>query len=112
MPVECLGRDAQWGMERAFKGLLAAGVNDTIKFCRDAAVMWRHMESTLPITDRRGAKAAKALLEATRGPEWHGCTLTRFTEAYRRGDIVPDPTEQEREALRPLLGADSQRSDR
>ena len=34
--VECLGRDAQWGLERAFKGLLAAG-NDPVRFRRDAA---------------------------------------------------------------------------
>ena len=32
--VECLGRNAQWGLERAFKGLLAAD-NDPIRFRRD-----------------------------------------------------------------------------
>ena len=61
--------------------------------------MWRHFEDTKPLTDRNGAFAIEALLEATKGPDGHGCTLTKFTEAFRRGDIVPDATEQEREAI-------------
>ena len=36
--VKCLGKDAQWGLERAFKGLLAAD-NDPIWFRRDAAFL-------------------------------------------------------------------------
>ena len=39
------------------------------------------------------------LLNASRGPDGHGCTLTRLTEAWRRGDIVPDPAEQEQQAI-------------
>ena len=61
--------------------------------------MWRHFEHTKPVTGRSGAQAIEVLLGSTRGPDGHGCTLTRFTEAFRRGDIVPDPTEQEREAI-------------
>ena len=53
--------------------------------------MWRHMESTCPITDRKGALSMEALLAATAGPDGQGCSLTRLTEAWPRGDIVPDP---------------------
>lgn len=28
-----------------------------------------------------------------------GCSLTRLTEAFRRGDTVPDPTGPERQAI-------------
>ena len=90
--------EAQTALERAFKGLLTAG-NDCARFRRDAARMWRHMEGTSPIADRSGAESMEALLAATAGPDGEGCTLTRFTEAFRRGDVVPDPLEQEREAL-------------
>ena len=41
----------------------------------------------------------EALLAATAGTDGQGCSLTRLTEARRRGNFVPDPTEQEREAL-------------
>ena len=90
--------EGQTALERAVKGLLTA-TNEEARFRRDAALMWRHIEGTVPITDRDGALAMENLLAATRGPYEHGCTLTRFTEAFRRGDIVPDPTTQEREAL-------------
>ena len=46
----------QTALERAFKGLLAAG-NDGTRFRRDAAVMWRHIEDTGPIADQQGAEA-------------------------------------------------------
>ena len=70
--------------------------------------MWRHIKDTGPITDQKGAEAVENLLAATMGPEG-GCSLTRFTEAWRRGSIVPDPTEAERQALThhlaPAVGA-------
>ena len=87
--------EAQQALERAFKGLLTA-TNDGARFRRDAALMWRHTESTRPVADRNGAKAMEDLLSATAEPDGQGCTLTRFSEAYRRGDIVPDPTDAER----------------
>ena len=90
--------EAQTALERSFKGLLAAG-NDGIRFRRDAALMWRHIESTAPIMDRNGAQSMEALLAATEEEDRTRCTLTQFTEAFRRGDIVPDPTAQEQEAL-------------
>ena len=100
--------DAQTALERAFKGLLAAG-NDPVRFRRDAAVMWRHVENTGPIADQKGAEAVENLLAATMDPDGTGCSLTRFTEAWRRGNIVPDPTETERQAmtlhLAPAVGA-------
>ena len=106
--VECLGRDAQWGLERAFKGLLAAG-NDPMKFRRDAAFLWRHVESVRPIADREGARAMENLLAATTEPDGIGCCLTAFSEAYRRGTPYPDMSEGELEAvkrwIRPAIDA-------
>ena len=100
--------DAQTALERAFKGLLAAG-NDGTKFYRDAAVMWRHIKDTGPVADEKGAEAVENLLAATKDPDGSGCSLTRFAEAWRRGGIVPDPTEAERQAmtlhLAPTIGA-------
>ena len=75
----------QTALERAFKGLLAAG-NDGTRFRRDAAVMWRHVKDTGPITDQEGAEAVENLLAATKGADGTGCSLTRFTEAWRRGN--------------------------
>ena len=97
--VECLGRDAQWGLERSFKGLLAAG-NDPIRFRRDAAFLWRHVESVRPIADREGARAMENLLSATTGPDGLGCRLTGFSEAYRKGTPYPDMSEGELEAVK------------
>ena len=76
---EYLGLEAQWGLERSFKGLLAAS-NDTVRFRRDAALMWRHVESVRPIADRDGAQAMENLLAATTGPGGLGCSLAAFTE--------------------------------
>ena len=53
---ELLGRKAQWGLERSFKGLLAAR-NAPIRFKRDSALLWRHVERVRPIADREGAEA-------------------------------------------------------
>ena len=90
--------EGQTALEHAFKGLLAAG-NDVTRFRRDTALMWRHMENTRPITDRNGAQSMEALLATSKEEDGTRCALTRFTEAFRRGDIVPDPTEQERQSL-------------
>ena len=106
--VECLGRDAQWGLERSFKGLLAAG-NDPIRFRRDAAFLWRHVESVRPIADREGAQAMENLLADTTGPDGRGCSLTGFSEAYRRDVPYPDMSDGELEAvkrwIRPAIDA-------
>ena len=98
----------QTALERAFKGLLAAG-NDGTKFRRDAALMWRHIKGTGPIMDQQGAEAMENLLAATVRRDGSGCSLTRFTEARRRGNFAPDPTEAEWQAmtlhLAPAVGA-------
>ena len=90
--------DAQWALERAFKGLLTAG-NDDARFRRDAALMWRHFESTRPVADRRGAGAVAYLLSATAEPDGQGCSLTAFSEAFRRGDLMPELSGPEWEAV-------------
>ena len=90
--------EGQTALERAFKELLTAG-NDGARFRMDASIMWRHTENIRPIADRKGAKAMEHLLAATTEPDGQGCSLTRFTEACRRGDIIPDPTEPERQAI-------------
>lgn len=61
----------QWALERAFKGLLTAG-NDGARFRRDAAQMWRHFESSDPVSDLNGARAMEELLRGTAGPDGRG----------------------------------------
>ena len=97
-----LGFYTQQALERAFKGLLTAS-NDDIRFRRDAAVMWRHVESTRPITDRDGANAMEELLKATTGPDGCRCRLIDISEAHRRGDIEPDLSDSELEAVKRYL---------
>ena len=93
------GLQAQWGLERSFKGLLAAD-NDPVRFRRDAALMWRHIESTKPIADREGAEAMEHLLAATTGPNGLGCSLAALTEAHLRGEPAPELSEREWDAVK------------
>ena len=72
--TECLGRNTQWGLERSFKALLAAG-NYAIRFRRDAAFLWRHAESVRPIRDRDGAQAIENLLAGTATPRGKDAAL-------------------------------------
>ena len=99
---EYMGTEAQWGLERSFKGLLAAD-NDTVRFRRDAALMWQRVESVRPIADRKGAQAMEDLLAATTGPDGLGCSLTAFSEAFRRHEQMPELSEPEWEAVRRCL---------
>ena len=92
-------QQGQWALGRAFKGLLTAG-NDEARFRKDAALMWRHFESTRPLSDRNGAKAMEELLRGTAGPDGQGCRLTEFSEAFRRGGVMPTLTGPEQEAVR------------
>ena len=89
---------AQWALERAFKGLLTAG-NDNARFRRDATPMWRHTDSIRPVADRTGARAMEELLTATAEPDGQGCRLTAFSEAYRRDERMPKLSEPEQEAV-------------
>ena len=106
--VDFLGREAQWGLERSFKALLAAG-NDPVRFRRDAAFLWRHVGSASPIGDREGAQAMENLLAATPTPDGLGCSLTAFSEAYRRDTEYPDLSDEElggvKRWIRPAIGA-------
>ena len=61
--------------------------------------MWQHLKRTCPIADRDAAGTMEALLTATTAPDGQRCSLTRLTGAWRKGRIVPDPTEQELKAL-------------
>ena len=97
-----LGYEAQLALERAFKGLLTAG-NDDIRFRRDAAMMWRHVEGARPIADRDGAKAMEDLLRATADSDGRRCRLTELSEAHRRGDIEPDLSDSDLEAVKRYL---------
>ena len=97
--VECLGREAQWGLERSFKGLLAAG-NDPVRFRRDAVFLWRHVERVRPIRDREGVQAMENLLAATATPDGSGCSLTAFSEAYRRNAPYPEISDGEMAAIK------------
>ena len=99
---EYQGLQAQWGLERSFKGLLAAD-NDTVRFRRDAALMWRHIESTRPIADREGAQAMEDLLAATTSTDGLGCSLAALTEAHLRGEPSPELSEREWESVRRCL---------
>ena len=97
-----MGTEAQWGLERSFKGLLAAD-NDPIRFRRDAAFLGRHAESTRPITDREGTEAMENLLAATTGADGLGCSLTGFSLAFRRDEPPPETSEPECDAMRHCL---------
>ena len=99
---EFLGTEAQWGLERSFKGLLAS-CNDGIRFKRDAAFLWRHVESTHPIADRDAAESMEHLLAATTGADGLGCSLTGFSLAFRRDEPPPEFSEPEWEAVRRCL---------
>ena len=61
--------------------------------------MWRHVEGTRPIADRDGAKAMEELLKATTEPDGRRCGLTELSEAFRRGEIIPDLSDSELEAV-------------
>ena len=89
---------AQQALERAFKGLLTAG-NDDARFRRDAALMWWYMEGARPVTDRPGAREMEELLSGTAEPDGQGCRLTAFSEAFRRGDLMPELSGPEQEAV-------------
>ena len=61
--------------------------------------MWRYIESNRPVADRNSARGMEDLLSATTGPDGRGCRLTALSEAHRRGDIMPELSEPEYEAV-------------
>ena len=92
----------QRALERAFKGLLTSD-NDPSRFRRDAARMWRYTERVRPVTDRKGAGTMEELLRATAGADGQRCHLTEFSEAFRRGDVMPEFSGPEQAAVRQHL---------
>ena len=83
----------QTALERAFKGLLAAG-NDGTRFRRDAAVMWRHIQGYRPHhgPERRGGGGEPAGRHHRTGKERMQPDQVHGGLAARR-NVVPDPTE-------------------
>ena len=81
-----LGYEAQLALERAFKGLLTAG-NDDTRFRRGAVFMWRYTESTRPIADWNGTGVMEELLRATAELDGPGCRFTPTSEVHRMDDI-------------------------
>ena len=92
----------QWALERALKGLLTSD-NDPSRFRRDAARLWRYIERVRPVLDRKGAREMEELLRATAGPDGQRCRLTEFSEAFRRGDVMPELSGLEQAAVRQHL---------
>ena len=62
--------------------------------------MWRHVENVRPVADREGTQAIENLLAATTGPDERGCSLTGFSETYRKGTPYPGMREGELEAVK------------
>lgn len=69
--------------------LLYAG-NDPARSRRDAAAMWRHIQSVRALMNREGVMAVERLLSATAEVDGRRCRLTAFVDAYRRD--IPMPT--------------------
>ena len=92
------GLEGKTALDRAFKGLLTS-TNEPARFRRDAAVMWRHIGNTRPISDRNGASEMEELLRGTTGADGQRCRLTDFSEVFRRGDVMPKITEPEQETV-------------
>ena len=70
--------------------------NDTIRFRRDAALLWRQVESVRPIADREGGDDMENLLAATTVPDGVGCSLTAFSgKGGLRGPTRSPPSLQQ-----------------
>ena len=79
---------AQYAMQWAIKRLLYLD-NDSVRYRRDIAVMWRHIQSVWPVTMPERIEAVEQLLAATAeygGQHW---SLTAFIEAHRRHARMP-----------------------
>ena len=79
---------AQYAMQRAIKRLLYLD-NDSVRYRRDIAVMWRHIQSVRPVTMPERIEAVEQLLAATAEPGGEGCLLTAFIHAHRRHLSIP-----------------------
>ena len=79
---------AQYAMQWAIKRLLYLD-DDPVRFRRDIAVMWRHIQSVRPVVMPGRIEAVEQLLAATATPDGEGCILTGWVEAFRRHRIMP-----------------------
>ena len=79
---------AQYAMQWGIKRLLYLD-NDGVRFRRDLAVMWRHIQSARPLTAPDRVEAVERLLAATAESGGERCTLTAFVQAHRRHLIMP-----------------------
>ena len=79
---------AQYAMQWAIKNLLYLD-NAPVRYRRDIAVMWRHIQATLPLTMPERVKPVKQLLAATSDPGGESCSLTAFVQAHRRHIRMP-----------------------
>ena len=79
---------AQYAMQWAIKRLLYLD-DDPVRFRRDIAVMWRHIQSVRPVVMPGRVEAVERLLAVTAEDGGERCCLTAFIEAHRRGDVMP-----------------------
>ena len=74
----------QWAVKR-----LLYLANDPVRYRRDLAVMWRHIQSVRPLAIPDRIEAVEQLLAVTATPGREGCVLTGWVEAFRRHRIMP-----------------------
>ena len=79
---------AQYAMQWAIKRLLYLD-DDPVRFRRDIAVMWRHIQSVRPVVMPGRVEAVERLLAATATPGGEGCILTGWVNAFRHHRIMP-----------------------
>ena len=74
----------QWAVKR-----LLYLANDPVRYRRDLAVMWRHIQSVRPLAIPDRIEAVEQLLAVIATPGGEGCVLTGWVEAFRGHRIMP-----------------------
>ena len=93
---------AQYAAQWAVKRLLYLA-NDPVRYLRDIAVMWRHIQDTHPLTAPERIEAVERLLAATATPDGKGCILTGWSEAFRLHLPLPALPDEQLTGLRATL---------
>ena len=93
---------AQYAVQWAVKRLLYLA-NDPVRYRRDIAVMWRHIQETHPLTAPERIEAVERLLAATATPDGKGCILTGWIEAFRLHLPLPALPDEQLARLRATL---------
>ena len=78
----------QYAMQWAIKRLLYLA-DDPVRYRRDIAVMWRHIQDTRPLASPERVEAVERLLAATSELGGQRCSLTAFIEAFRMHRTLP-----------------------